>query len=285
MAQYLDGKPRPRNGRELARRARKSRKAENPDGAGIVVGVAVLREGSEVVLFLYGLSASGEAGFGGLFTGRTALAWLSAALLSYVMFVGLVKIPARHLFGVTTTLITFLAAGMAAQSVVFLQQAGLSDRALAQRSGTRPPSSPTTACRAVCCMCCSAMSISLRACRLSSMPASWPGYFSRRGPHLDQGSGKILMLVIARGEMHPIFECEGGMTELRRPSPDPSSPDPSSPGAVQPRASKRSKNHDGAAQDDGDPPEHREFYLDQAFSSARRLHFRRRWPQGAVPSQ
>jgi high-affinity iron transporter len=29
------------------------------------------------------------------------------------------------LFGVTTTLITFLAAGLAAQSVVFLQQAGL----------------------------------------------------------------------------------------------------------------------------------------------------------------
>jgi high-affinity iron transporter len=45
--------------------------------------------------------------------------------LSYVMFVGLVKIPARHLFGVTTALITFLAAGMAAQCVVFLQQAGL----------------------------------------------------------------------------------------------------------------------------------------------------------------
>ena len=40
------------------------------------------------------------------------------------MFYGLVAIPARHLFGVTTTLITFLAAGMAAQCVVFLQQAG-----------------------------------------------------------------------------------------------------------------------------------------------------------------
>jgi high-affinity iron transporter len=90
----------------------------------IVVAVAVLREGSEVVLFLYGIAASGEAGFGGLLLGGLLGVALGGAL-SYVMFVGLVKIPARHLFGVTTTLITFLAAGMAAQSVVFLQQAGL----------------------------------------------------------------------------------------------------------------------------------------------------------------
>ena len=44
--------------------------------------------------------------------------------LSLLMFYGLVAIPARYLFAVTTTLITFLAAGMAAQCVVFLQQAG-----------------------------------------------------------------------------------------------------------------------------------------------------------------
>jgi len=90
----------------------------------IVVAVAVLREGSEVVLFLYGIAASGESGFGGLLLGGLLGIALGGAL-SYVMFVGLVKIPARHLFGVTTMLITFLAAGMAAQCVVFLQQAGL----------------------------------------------------------------------------------------------------------------------------------------------------------------
>jgi high-affinity iron transporter len=36
-----------------------------------------------------------------------------------------VTIPPRYLFRVTTTLITFLAAGLAAQSVLFYQQAGL----------------------------------------------------------------------------------------------------------------------------------------------------------------
>ena len=90
----------------------------------IVVAVAVLREGSEVVLFLYGIAAAGAADFGSLlFGGLCGLAL--GGVLSALMFYGLVKVPARRLFAVTTTLITFLAAGMAAQCVVFLQQAGL----------------------------------------------------------------------------------------------------------------------------------------------------------------
>ena len=40
-------------------------------------------------------------------------------------YLGLVKIPGRYLFGVTSTLIAFLAAGMAAQCVAFLEQAGI----------------------------------------------------------------------------------------------------------------------------------------------------------------
>ncbi len=89
----------------------------------IVVAVAVLREGSEVVLFLYGIVASGSTGFHELLLGGVIGLALGASL-SALMFLGLVAIPARHLFSVTTTLITFLAAGMAAQCVVFLQQAG-----------------------------------------------------------------------------------------------------------------------------------------------------------------
>jgi high-affinity iron transporter len=90
----------------------------------IVVAVAVLREGSEVVLFLYGIAASGSTGFGGLLLGGLLGLALGCGV-SALMFFGLVTIPTRHLFSVTTTLITFLAAGMAAQCVVFLQQAGL----------------------------------------------------------------------------------------------------------------------------------------------------------------
>jgi high-affinity iron transporter len=47
------------------------------------------------------------------------------AALSALIFRGLLVIPPRRIFQVTTCLITLLAAGMAAQSVAQLEQAGL----------------------------------------------------------------------------------------------------------------------------------------------------------------
>ena len=90
----------------------------------IVVAVAVLREGSEIVLFLYGLVIAGGSSAWGLIAGGL-IGLLLGCGVTALTFLGLVKIPGRYLFGVTTFLITFLAAGLAAQSVVFLQQAGV----------------------------------------------------------------------------------------------------------------------------------------------------------------
>ena len=90
----------------------------------VVVGIAVLREGSEIVLFLYSLTVAGGASMWEMLFGSIAGLLLGCAV-SALTFFGLVNIPARYLFGITTTLITFLAAGLAAQSIVFLQQAGL----------------------------------------------------------------------------------------------------------------------------------------------------------------
>jgi len=50
---------------------------------------------------------------------------VAGAATSVATYYGLVAIPSRHLFAVTTWLITLLAAGLAAQCVAFLQQAGL----------------------------------------------------------------------------------------------------------------------------------------------------------------
>lgn len=89
----------------------------------VVVGLAVLREGSEVVLFLYGIIASeGGAHMGVLLGGVIGL--LLGAGVSLLTYLGLLKIPARYLFAATTVMIAFLAAGMAAQAVGFLEQAG-----------------------------------------------------------------------------------------------------------------------------------------------------------------
>ncbi len=88
-----------------------------------VVGIAVLREGAEVVLFLYGVAISAGSTAGGLAAGGV-LGLVLGAGVSILTYRGLLRIPTRYFFVVTSWLITFLAAGMAAQSVAFLEQAG-----------------------------------------------------------------------------------------------------------------------------------------------------------------
>jgi high-affinity iron transporter len=87
-----------------------------------VVGLAVLREGSEVVLFLYGILAAGTSG-SSLFVGGL-LGLAAGAAFTALTYYGLVSIPARYIFAVTTVLIALLAAGMAAQAVQYLDNAG-----------------------------------------------------------------------------------------------------------------------------------------------------------------
>jgi high-affinity iron transporter len=89
----------------------------------VVVGVAVLREGSEVVLFLYGIAAQGGTSASAMVAGG-ALGLVGGAAVSALMYFGLLTIPAGKLFQVTSGLITLLAAGMAAQAVIFLQNGG-----------------------------------------------------------------------------------------------------------------------------------------------------------------
>ncbi len=88
----------------------------------VVVGVAVMREGSEVVLFLYGILASEGASATALMLGGMAGLALGAGVC-VLTYLGLVQIRPRMLFATTTVLITLLAAGMAAQATAFLERA------------------------------------------------------------------------------------------------------------------------------------------------------------------
>jgi high-affinity iron transporter len=115
------------HGRELAREVRAVGTAvaagDRPLTAlAVVVGVAVLREGSEVVLFLYGIFAAGGTSIGDMIGGG-AFGIVLGAALSALIYLGLLAVPAHRLFAVTTGLITLLAAGLAAQAIFFLQQA------------------------------------------------------------------------------------------------------------------------------------------------------------------
>lgn len=90
----------------------------------VVVGAAVLREGAEVVLFLYGISISQTSSASGLLTGGLLGLGLGG-LVSAVTYLGLVQISSRYIFAVTSWLIALLAAGLAAQTALLLQQAGV----------------------------------------------------------------------------------------------------------------------------------------------------------------
>jgi len=90
----------------------------------LVVGVAVLREGAEVVLFLYGIAASGHEGWAALMLGG-AVGIVLGGLVSLLLYRGLLAIPVARLFAVTGWLIALLAAGMAGQAAAILAGADL----------------------------------------------------------------------------------------------------------------------------------------------------------------
>ncbi|TBR72125.1 MAG: iron permease [Burkholderiaceae bacterium] len=88
-----------------------------------VVAIAVLREGSEIVLFLYGM-AIGGIGAAGL-AGGIALGVGSGALLGFALYVGLLRIPMKHFFTVTNWMLVLLASGLASTAARFLMQGNL----------------------------------------------------------------------------------------------------------------------------------------------------------------
>ncbi len=91
---------------------------------GAVVAVAVMREGAEVVLFLYGIVAATHTAPLALAAGGVAGLAL-ACIASWLLYRGLVIIPVHRLFGVTNVLIALLAAGMAGQAAAILHSADL----------------------------------------------------------------------------------------------------------------------------------------------------------------
>ena len=89
-----------------------------------VIALATFREGAEIVLFTYGMLASGAfavseivvGGIGGLIGG---------SIVGLMLYMGLLKAAQKYLFTVTSWLLIVLTAGMAAQGASFLIAAGV----------------------------------------------------------------------------------------------------------------------------------------------------------------
>ena len=89
----------------------------------VVVALAVLREGSEIVLFLFAQAAGGSGVID--VAGGLALGIAGGAATGLALYLGLLRIPIRHFFTATNWLLLLLAAGMASQAARFLVQADL----------------------------------------------------------------------------------------------------------------------------------------------------------------
>jgi high-affinity iron transporter len=117
------------HGKELATSAQKVGNAIR-EGASecsvllAVVGIAVLREGSETVLFLYGIATSEQVEASALLLGG-AIGVLTGVTVGYALYKGLLRIPMRWFFTATSVLVLLLAAGMASQAAHYLIQADL----------------------------------------------------------------------------------------------------------------------------------------------------------------
>ena len=124
-----------RHGREMARSFKAAGQAvasgarNRMAALAVVVALAVLREGFEVVMFLYGVLATRwrDRHVGVRRRARRPGAWRAG--LRRDLSRPRATFPAKYLFGVTGVLIAFLAAGMAAQAVNFLAQANCRHRA------------------------------------------------------------------------------------------------------------------------------------------------------------
>ena len=115
------------HGAELARHAKRvgadvSAGTRAMSSVALLAGIAVLREGSETALFLYGIFAGSDSTVLNLIGGGTT-GLVAGVVVGFAVYAGLIKIPMRLFFAVIGALLMFLAAGLASQMARFLIQA------------------------------------------------------------------------------------------------------------------------------------------------------------------
>jgi len=95
--------------------------AREPMVLALIVGLAILREGSEAVIFLYGLAVAGSSPTD--LTLGTGLGLLGGVTAGTILYLGIARIPTGRLFQVSGWLLLLLTAGLASQGASYLVQA------------------------------------------------------------------------------------------------------------------------------------------------------------------
>lgn len=87
-----------------------------------VVALSVFREGAEIVMFTYSSFMTGEKVYQIVFGGLLGLC--GGIVIGIVLYYGLLKVPVKRIFQVTSWLLIFLVAGMMSQAFGYLVAAG-----------------------------------------------------------------------------------------------------------------------------------------------------------------
>jgi high-affinity iron transporter len=88
----------------------------------LVIGLALLREGSEIVLFIYGMYLSHQT-VASIAAG-SAIGLAAGFVAGFLLYRGLIRMSARHMLNVTGWLLILLVAGLSAQGAGYLSAAG-----------------------------------------------------------------------------------------------------------------------------------------------------------------
>lgn len=85
----------------------------------IITATSVFREGSEIVLFTYGIAISSNYPIYKLFFGGI-MGFTAAFILGLAIYKGMIKISPKYLFKTTSIILGLIAAGLSAQAANFL---------------------------------------------------------------------------------------------------------------------------------------------------------------------
>lgn len=85
----------------------------------VVVAIAVMREGSEVVLFMYSIIISTGTSITAMFTGGI-IGVIAGMVFTFLLYRGLILIPLKFIFLLSNVVLTFIAAGLASQGIGIL---------------------------------------------------------------------------------------------------------------------------------------------------------------------
>ncbi|MCR4287524.1 MAG: FTR1 family protein [Deltaproteobacteria bacterium] len=105
---------------ELERKVSRELDKRQAFGIMLLVGVAVLREGVETVIFLYAASFAGGADLTGAVMGG-----LFAVILGYLIFTGAKKVRLKTFFQITSVILILFAAGLTSHALLEFQKAGI----------------------------------------------------------------------------------------------------------------------------------------------------------------